>query len=116
VDERQRRAPFAIERYGQVIDAYVRGPTPRAFGGELLPSVASFFLSRIDSKVDAQLSDRHFGVASRFPSARVAYRRYVTRFAPNEAGLRAGPVRARLAPRRAFRPSARAVGRGSGQR
>ena len=49
---------FSIERYEQVIDAYLRGLTARAQAGEPLgqiSSVASFFLSRIDTKVDAQL-------------------------------------------------------------
>ena len=47
---------FSIERYEQVIDAYLRGLSARAEAGEPLDaitSVASFFLSRIDAKVDA---------------------------------------------------------------
>src|SRR5947209_6866760 len=46
---------FSIERYEQVIDAYMRGLAARAEAGEPLEpitSVASFFLSRIDTKVD----------------------------------------------------------------
>jgi transaldolase len=76
---------FAIERYEEVIDAYVRGLTARAGAGEPLDgiaSVASFFLSRIDTKVDAQLPD---GSPLRgrvaLASARVAYQRYRAKFA-----------------------------------
>jgi transaldolase len=49
---------FAIERYEQVIDAYLRGLSARAADGQPLEhvaSVASFFVSRIDTRVDAQL-------------------------------------------------------------
>jgi len=49
---------FSIERYERVIDAYLRGLVARARAGEPVDkvvSVASFFLSRIDTKADAQL-------------------------------------------------------------
>jgi transaldolase len=52
---------FAIERYEEVIDAYLRGLASRADAGEPLKeiaSVASFFVSRIDTKIDAQLPTR----------------------------------------------------------
>ena len=42
---------FSIDRYEQVIDAYIRGLDARANAGEPIgeiASVASFFLSRID--------------------------------------------------------------------
>ncbi len=51
---------FSIERYEAVIAAYVRGLTARVEAGEPLAgiaSVASFFLSRIDTKVDARLAE-----------------------------------------------------------
>jgi transaldolase len=51
---------FSVERYDEVIDAYLRGLTARAAAGQPLDgvaSVASFFLSRIDTKVDAQLPE-----------------------------------------------------------
>ena len=76
---------FSIERYEQVIDAYLRGLSERAKDDESLEgisSVASFFLSRIDSKVDPQLpevSPLRGRVA--LASARVAYQRYLARFA-----------------------------------
>jgi transaldolase len=79
---------FSIERYEQVIDAYLRGLRGRAEAGEpieSITSVASFFLSRIDSKVDPQLPDGsplrgQVAVAS----ARVAYQRYLAKFAGPE--------------------------------
>jgi transaldolase len=76
---------FSIERYEQVIDAYLRGLSARAGAGEpvdKVASVASFFLSRIDTKTDALLSPRspaHGQVA--LASARVAYQRYRAKFA-----------------------------------
>jgi transaldolase len=51
---------FSIERYEEVVDAYLRGLAARAADGEPLDriaSAASFFLSRIDTKVDAQLPE-----------------------------------------------------------
>ena len=49
---------FSIERYGEVIEAFLSGLEERANNGEVIDkvaSVASFFVSRIDSKIDAQL-------------------------------------------------------------
>jgi transaldolase len=49
---------FAIERYGRVIEAYFSGLERRAARGQPLDrirSVASFFVSRLDSKVDPLL-------------------------------------------------------------
>jgi transaldolase len=79
---------FSVERYEEVIDAYLRGLRARLRAGEALDSissVASFFLSRIDTKVDAQLPEDsplrgHVALAS----ARVAYQRCVARFAGTE--------------------------------
>ena len=79
---------FSIERYEQVIDAYLRGLGARVEAGEptdSITSVASFFLSRIDTKVDAQLpegSPLRGRVA--LASARVAYQRYLAKFAGAE--------------------------------
>jgi transaldolase len=76
---------FSIERYEQVIDAYLRGLSARAGAGEpvdKVSSVASFFLSRIDTKTDALLD---VGAPARgqvaLASARVAYQRYLAKFA-----------------------------------
>jgi transaldolase len=79
---------FAIERYEEVIDAYLRGLTARAEAGEPLAglaSVASFFLSRIDTKVDGQLADDSpLRGRVAIASARVAYQRYLAKFAGAE--------------------------------
>jgi transaldolase len=79
---------FSIERYEQVIDAYLGGLTARAQSGARLDggsSVASFFLSRIDTTVDERLPEHsslrgQVGIAS----ARVAYQRYLAKFAGPE--------------------------------
>ena len=50
---------FAIERYAKVVEAFLAGLDKlRAAGGELnrVHSVASFFVSRVDTKVDEQLT------------------------------------------------------------
>jgi transaldolase len=52
---------FAVSRYEQVIEAFLAGLEERVAGGqpvERLASVASFFVSRLDSKVDAELDAR----------------------------------------------------------
>jgi len=51
---------FGLGRYQQVMDAYLAGLEKRAAAGKSISeiaSVASFFISRIDSKVDQQLED-----------------------------------------------------------
>jgi transaldolase len=51
---------FSLQRYAEVIDAYQRGLEQRLARGESLDhvaSVASFFVSRVDSKVDALLEE-----------------------------------------------------------
>ena len=75
---------FSVERYQQVIDAYLRGLTARADAGEpvdQITSVASFFLSRIDTKADALLAaDSPLRGQVAIASARVAYQRYQAAF------------------------------------
>jgi transaldolase len=75
---------FSIERYGEVIDAYQRGLSARANEGERVDrvaSVASFFLSRIDTKVDAELpKDSPLRGEIAIASARTAYQRYLVKF------------------------------------
>ena len=49
---------FSVERYGEVIEAFLRGLERRKVGGQAvnrLNSVASFFVSRVDGRVDAAL-------------------------------------------------------------
>ena len=50
---------FSRQRYGEVMEAYIAGLEQRAAAGlplDRIASVASFFVSRVDSKVDAQLA------------------------------------------------------------
>jgi transaldolase len=76
---------FAIKRHADVIEAYQRGLERRAGTGSPLAgitSVASFFVSRVDAKADARLSDDpplrgKLGIAN----ARAAYALYQERFA-----------------------------------
>jgi transaldolase len=75
---------FSLARYEQVIDAYVAGLERRLAGGEridAIASVASFFVSRVDTKADAGLpagSDLPGRVA--IANAHCAYGRYRQRF------------------------------------
>jgi transaldolase len=76
---------FSVERYDEVIEAYLRGLERRVAAGEPvdgISSVASFFVSRIDTKADAILapeSPARGRVA--IANAHRAYARYLTRFA-----------------------------------
>jgi transaldolase len=76
---------FSVARYEKVIDAYLSGLATRLQAGEPLDSitsVASFFLSRIDTKVDAQLPpDSALRGRVALASARVAYQRCQAKFA-----------------------------------
>jgi len=52
---------FSREVYEQVANAYIEGLTARAASGadvSRIASVASFFVSRIDSKLDAQITNQ----------------------------------------------------------
>ena len=72
---------FSVERYAEVMDAYTRGlarnPAPHR-----ATSVASFFVSRIDTKVDAALDANGTEEAKRLrgriaiANAKVAYQRF----------------------------------------
>ncbi len=51
---------FALERYGAVMDAYIAGLEDRVALNEpvdMVASVASFFVSRVDTKIDPQLPE-----------------------------------------------------------
>ena len=76
---------FSVERYEEVIEAYLRGLERRVEAG--LPvrgvaSVASFFVSRIDAKADAVLAPES-ALRGRvaIANAHHAYARYLDRFA-----------------------------------
>jgi transaldolase len=76
---------FAVDRYEQAIEAYLRGLERRRDAGEELGgirSVASFFVSRVDAAADPHLAAGsplrgRLGIAN----ARVAYGRFQERFA-----------------------------------
>lgn len=80
---------FSLERYEQVMDAYMSGLEDfAAAGGDLssVSSVASFFVSRFDTEVDDRLgaigTDEALALRGRtaVANARVAYGRFLERF------------------------------------
>jgi transaldolase len=92
---------FAVDRYEDVIDAYIRGLERRAQEGRRLDgiaSVASFFVSRVDTKADRILPAEHPARGQvAVANAHLAYARYLARF----AGERWEALRARgAAPQR----------------
>src|SRR3954451_20991079 len=72
---------FGVEEYAQVAEAYIRGLERRLEEGKSVDinSVASFFVSRVDSEVDKRLEgsghDDLLGKAG-IANARAAYQRY----------------------------------------
>jgi transaldolase/glucose-6-phosphate isomerase len=72
---------FGVEEYAQVAEAYIRGLERRLEEGKSvdIASVASFFVSRVDTEVDKRLEgtghDDLLGKAG-IANARAAYRRY----------------------------------------
>ncbi len=84
---------FSLERYEQVIDAYINGVTQRFNAG--LPiagiaSVASFFISRVDAEVDKQLADigtdEALGLQGKtaISQAKLAYRLFTQKFSTEQ--------------------------------
>ncbi|HEU5031963.1 MAG TPA: transaldolase [Spirillospora sp.] len=81
---------FSLERYGKVIDAFFAGlEKARANGHDLskIASVASFFVSRVDTEIDKRLdkigSDEAKNLRSKagLANARLAYALYEEKFA-----------------------------------
>ena len=76
---------FSVERYEEVMEAYLRGLERRAGSVETLrglASVASFFVSRVDSKADALLApDSPLRGRIAIANAHHAYGRFLERFA-----------------------------------
>lgn len=90
---------FSLERYGEVMDAYIAGLEHlHEAGGDLdsVFSVASFFVSRFDTEVDRRLDE--IGTAEALAlkgmtavaNARVAYERFLHEFATTGFALLAG--------------------------
>lgn len=88
---------FSVDRYDEVIDAYMRGLERRVEAGESIEnvaSVASFFVSRVDSMIDemldekiaatddAELQDKLRALKGKagIANAQVAYKLFVDRF------------------------------------
>ena len=75
---------FSVDRYEEVIDAYIAGLERRIDAGEpvgSIASVASFFVSRIDAQADAALpADSHLRGHVAIANAHRAYARYRDRF------------------------------------
>jgi transaldolase len=76
---------FALDRYEQVMDAYMAGLEQlRAAGGDLsrVHSVASFFVSRVDTETDRRLpDDSPLRGQAAVANARIAYERFRARTA-----------------------------------
>ncbi|MGH2875714.1 MAG: transaldolase [Solirubrobacteraceae bacterium] len=76
---------FAVEAYERVIDAYMKGLERRLTEGKSLDvvSVASFFVSRVDTAVDKRLEasghEELYGRAA-IANARLAYRKFEEHF------------------------------------
>lgn len=86
---------FSVERYGDVMEAYIQGLEDRQSAAEAvdrLASVASFFVSRLDASLEPrlqQLAAAHPGDADRYlalqgkiaaANAKVAYRSFEEKF------------------------------------
>src|SRR5436190_5491163 len=76
---------FAVAAYEKVAEAYIRGLERRHEEGKSLDvhSVASFFVSRVDTEVDKRLGDAHaelHGIAA-LANARAAYQSFKGTFA-----------------------------------
>ncbi len=96
---------FSLERYGQVIDAYLAGLEQAAAAGHDLSglaSVASFFVSRVDTEVDRRLdkigSEQAQALRGQaaIANARLAYELFEQRFdedAPRWPALHAAGAR-----------------------
>jgi len=96
---------FSLERYGEVIDAYFAGMERAAEAGHdlsSLASVASFFVSRVDTEVDRRLDKIGTPEAAELrgkaavANARLAYQLFEERFAqssPRWSALHANGAR-----------------------
>jgi transaldolase/glucose-6-phosphate isomerase len=71
---------FAVEAYARIAEAFIRGLEQRKERGESIDmhSVASFFVSRVDTEVDKRLGDAHPDLHGKagLANARAAYQRF----------------------------------------
>ena len=70
---------FSLARYGEVIDAYQAG-IERCAKPQEVHSVASFFVSRLDTAIDKQLNDSALKGKAAVANARLAYELYLEKF------------------------------------
>ncbi|MCO6007922.1 transaldolase [Actinoallomurus purpureus] len=81
---------FSLERYGQVIDAFFEGlEKARANGHDLskIASVASFFVSRVDTEIDKRLDKlgrSNLAGKAGIANARLAYALYEEKFGTDQ--------------------------------
>ena len=76
---------FSLARYAEVMNAYLQGLEDRVAGGQAIDhiaSVASFFVSRVDSKVDDRLpKDSPLRGKAAIANAKLAYDEFTKTFA-----------------------------------
>ncbi|HET9907259.1 MAG TPA: bifunctional transaldolase/phosoglucose isomerase [Anaerolineales bacterium] len=76
---------FSLKRYAEVMDAYLSGLEDRANAGhpiDHIASVASFFVSRVDSKIDPKLpEDSPLRGKAAIANAKLAYDEFMKTFA-----------------------------------
>ena len=70
---------FSLSRYAEVIDAYQAG-IERCSNPKQVHSVASFFVSRLDSAIDKLLTDDNLKGKAAIANARLAYELYLEKF------------------------------------
>ena len=92
---------FSLERYAEVMDAYLSGLEDHLAAGhsiEHIASVASFFVSRVDTKIDPKLPEGSplRGKAA-IANAKLAYDEFQKTFASRRLGKSQGQRRARPA-------------------
>lgn len=80
---------FSVSRYQQVLEAYIDGLKARVEAGEsidYLRSVASFFVSRVDSAIDEALPEEHAALRGRaaVANAQLAYRYFLERISHDD--------------------------------
>lgn len=80
---------FSVSRYQQVLEAYIDGLKARVAAGEsidYLRSVASFFVSRVDSAIDEALPEEHAALRGRaaVANAQLAYRYFLERISHDD--------------------------------
>ena len=75
---------FSLARYAEVMDAYLSGLEDHVAAGHSIhhiASVASFFVSRVDTKIDPQLTDDSLKGKAAIANAKLAYDEFQKTFA-----------------------------------